>query len=115
VLSSRISAPEKSHSRHYRLSINDDRRKSAFQKVRVKKSKVVAVWLNGKPLEWSGSSLDLTLDQFNRSQNLLAIEVSVEMPAVYGQFVLSACLDAVRKLVSRRKMCWDRHNSKWIW
>ena len=87
--------PKKSKARSFRLSINDDRRKSAIEKVRVKKSKVAGVWLNGEPLEWIGNSLDLEAGRFARADNVLAIEVTVDMPAEYGQFILSASLDAI--------------------
>ena len=87
--------PKKSNARSFRLSINDDRRKSAIEKVRVKKSKVAGVWLNGEPLEWIGNSLDLEAGRFARADNVLAIEVTVDMPAEYGQFILSASLDAI--------------------
>ena len=87
--------PKKSNTRSFRLSINDDRRKSAIEKVRVKKSKVAGVWLNGEPLEWIGNSLDLEAGRFARADNVLAIEVTVDMPAEYGQFILSASLDAI--------------------
>ena len=87
--------PKKSRSKQYRLSINDGRRKSSIPKVHVKMSTVAAVWLNGKKIEWSGSSMDLATEQFVRTENVLAIEVTLKTPADYGQFVLSACLDAI--------------------
>lgn len=93
--------PKKAHSQTYRISINDERRKGGIEKVRVKKSKVVGVWLNGKKLEWSGNSMDLAADQFARANNLLSIEVSLESSADYGQFVLSACLDAIPEVGNR--------------
>ncbi|MEK6259096.1 MAG: 4Fe-4S binding protein [Planctomycetota bacterium] len=93
--------PKTSNARSFRLSINDDRRKGAIEKMRVKKSKVAGVWLNGEPLEWSGNSLDLEVGQFARADNLLAIEVTVERPAEYGQFVLSASLDAIAEAGNR--------------
>ena len=87
--------PKKSNSRHFRLSIHDDRRKGAIEKMRVKKSTVAGVWLNGKQIEWSGNSVDLDTAQFTPANNLLAIEVILDRPAEYGQFVLSATLDAI--------------------
>ena len=87
--------PKKSKNSHYRLSINDDRRKSTLTKIRIKKSTVAGVWLNGKKLEWSGNSLDLATEDFLTTENVLAVEVTLESPATYGQIVLSACLDAV--------------------
>ncbi|MBS0202265.1 MAG: cyclic nucleotide-binding domain-containing protein [Planctomycetes bacterium] len=88
----------KSLSQRFRISINDDRRKGAVEKMRVKKSKVVDVWLNGACLEWSGNSIDLTRDQFSRTNNVLAIEVELNGSPEYGQFVLSACLDAIPEI-----------------
>ena len=87
--------PKKSKNSHYRLSINDDRRKSTLTKIRIKKSTVVGVWLNGKKLEWSGNSLDLAKEDFLTTENVLAVEVSLDSPVSYGQIVLSACLDGV--------------------
>ena len=87
--------PKKSKNSHYRLSINDDRRKSTLTKIRIKKSTVVGVWLNGKKLDWSGNSLDLSTEDFLTTENVLAVEVSLDSPIPYGQIVLSACLDAV--------------------
>ena len=87
--------PKKSKTSHYRLSINEDRRKSTLKKVRVDKSKVLGVWLNGKKLELTGNSIDLATEDFLTSENLLAVEVSLGSDTSYGQIVLSACLDAV--------------------
>ena len=90
--------PKKSRSHRYRISINDARRKGAIEKTRVKTSKVVGVWLNGKKLELSGNSIELTTEQFSTKDNVLAIEVVLESPLEYGQFVLSACLDAISEV-----------------
>ncbi len=95
--------PKQTSAKSFRLSINDDRRKGAIEKVRVKKSKVAGVWLNGEPLEWSGNSLDLESGRFKRTDNVLAIEVTLDMPAEYGQFLLSASLDAIPEAGSQTR------------
>ena len=87
--------PKKSKTTHYRLSVNEDKRKSTLKKVRVEKSKVLGVWLNGKKLALSGNSIDLATEDFQANENLLAVEVSLDANASYGSIVLSACLDAV--------------------
>ena len=87
--------PKQSNSRFFRLSINDDRRKSSIEKNRIKKCKISGVWLNGRQLNWSGSSIDLPTEQFVKTNNLIAIEVIMDSPTEYGQFILSASLDAV--------------------
>ena len=51
--------------------------------------------MNGIKLDWSGNSLDLATEQFSRSENVLAIEVTFDKPGDYGQFILSACLDSI--------------------
>ena len=90
--------PKKSRTRRYRISINDPRRKGAIEKIRVKTTKVVGVWLNGEMLEWSGNSIELPVEKFSSRENVLAIEVALEFPAEYRQFILSACLDAIPEL-----------------
>src|SRR5205823_402597 len=89
--------PKKSPTTTYRLSINDQTRKSSLPKVRVpmSKSKDIAVWLNGKSLDWTKDSRDLTTVDFVRGVNWLAIEVTLQSPLEYNHIVLSACLDAV--------------------
>ena len=87
--------PKKSNTQRYRISINDARRKSAMKKILVKMAEVTGVWLNGNQLDLSGQSVELTAAQFSQGNNLLAVEVELQSPAEYGQFVLSACLDAI--------------------
>jgi len=87
--------PKKSNTQRYRISINDARRKSAMKKILVKMAEVTGVWLNGNQLDLSGQSIELTAAQFSQGNNLLSVEVELESPAEYGQFVLSACLDAI--------------------
>ena len=90
--------PKKSKSQRYRISINDARRKGAVEKTRVKTSKVIGVWLNGEELKLLGNSIELKTEQFSRTNNFLAIEVALDSPPEYGQFVLSACLDAISEV-----------------
>jgi Fe-S-cluster-containing hydrogenase component 2/CRP-like cAMP-binding protein len=75
------------HTKKYRLAIKAPDDRSA--------AKVLAVWLNGREVAWSGRSVDLDVQQFHSHRNLLAIEIALPSAPEYGKAFFSARLDSV--------------------